>query len=197
MFHLPQKLIYYCAVIILLYLLCLEKGRDRSLLGRQWECMRDVLGSGVILALLSIKPHKPAGRTKNPVLSPRGCYFQKCLAKSLLPVFLPTSNPVLCTFPKPVNTTKSHHSPVRRDVSICESPGWCWPGTVWPQAGFSHRERGGRAGRWLCLPPGNCPWLQHVLAGGRGWENKQILHVMQWSPCKGFVTQSKAGPSSS
>lgn len=39
---------------------------------RQWECSGDVLalgvlGSGVILALLSIKP---AGRTKNPLLDP-------------------------------------------------------------------------------------------------------------------------------
>lgn len=169
---------------------------------RQWERSRDVLalgvlGSAVILTLLSVKLNKPAGRTENPVLDPsvsQGLLFPEVPGKSFAPCFFSHSNPVLCTFPKPVNTTKSHHSTARRDVSSCESPGRCWPGTVWPQAGLSHRERGERAGRWLRLAPGNCPWLRHVLAVGRGWENKHILRVTQGSLGKGLSLRARLDP---
>lgn len=97
-----------------------------------------MLGSGVILALLSIKLHKPAGRTKKKPqcwtpLSPRGCYFQKCLAKSLLPgVYFPSL--IFCTSPKPENTTRSPPA-LQEGTSVSPQDG-AGQGQSGPKLGF-------------------------------------------------------------
>lgn len=133
-----------------------------------------MLGSGVILALLSIKLNQPAGRTKNPVLHPsvsQGLLFPQVPGKIFPGCFFP---PLILFSAHSPNQKTSPRATQPCKEGLSESPGW-W-------------EKGERGQNDACVSLWGI-----VLAVGRGWENKQTLCVTQGSPDRALVTQSKAG----
>lgn len=158
----------YCCI----YCVCEREGT-----GHSWWVLQGVLGSGVILALLSIKLNQPAGRTENPVLHPsvsQGLLFPEYLCWLLFPPL------ILFSSHSQNQKTSPRASPAKRDVS--ESPGWGWPRTGWEK---------GREGRMMLVSPsGELSWLweadgkTNILCVWRRGALTGICHSEQgWTLC--------------